>query len=336
MTCDITIKDVAKQANVSVATVSRVLNGLDRVSDQTRKKVLKVVKELNYVPNTMAASMITKQTQMLAVVVPEIENPFYTSVIKGTVNVAKERGYNTFVFSTNDSESEEDTFFESSLRRNVDGIVLIGAHKDPVFYQKMNKPVILVDRYIDGCGLDGVIIDNFGGAYEATKYLIEYGHRDIAIITGPQTFNDGTERYWGYQQALKDNGIELVSDYQKHGDWFENNGYQSTKELMKLPKPPTAIFAANNLICQGTIKALRDLDLTIGLDVSLVGFDANDLAEFVKPRVSVVKRPTYEMGTHAAEMLIEKLKQVEKNESFPKKVTLGVELQKFGSVKYLG
>lgn len=336
MSHEITIKDVAKQANVSVATVSRVLNGLDRVSEKTRKKVQKVVQELNYVPNSMAVSMVTKQTHMLAVVVPEFENPFYTAVIKGTVDVASQEGYHTVVFSTNDNEKEEEVFFASSLKRNVDGIVLIGAHNNPEFYQSINKPVVLVDRYIEGSGLDGVVIDNFRGAYESTQYLIENGHQKIAIITGPHTFNDGIERIRGYEQALKDFGIDLAPEYIKQGDWFENHGCQSMKELMKLSNPPTAVFAANNMICQGAIKAIRDLNLEIGSDISLVGFDENSLADFVKPRVSVVKRPTYEMGIHAAEMLLQNLRQGDKNDSVPRKVTLGVELLKFGSVKNLG
>ncbi len=330
---EMTIKDVAKQANVSVATVSRVINGLDRVSDKTRKKVLKVIEVMNFVPNSMAASMITKQTRMLAVVVPAIENPFYTAVIQGTVEVAKKEGYATFVFSTNDHEDEENQFFEGFLSRNVDGIVMIGAHKDPAFYKCLRKPVVLVDRYIENSGLDGVVIDNFQGAYEATHYLVENGHRRIAIINGPQDFNDGRERYRGYLEALKEGGIDPEPEIQCAGNWFEDNGYDSTLALMRRPHRPTAIFAANNLICQGVIKALRDLDLTIGEDISLVGFDENDLALFMKPKVAVIKRPTHEMGTHAAEMLIRNIQSKEKLPLGPLKVTLGVELIKNGSVK---
>jgi len=332
---DITIKDVAKRANVSVATVSRVLNGLDRVSAETRKKVLKVIEEMNFVPNTMAASMITKQTQMLAVVVPAIENPFYTAVIQGTVEVAKREGYYAFVFSTNDKEEEENLFFEGSLSKMADGIVLIGAHKEPEFYRGIRKPVVLVDRYIEGSGLDGVVIDNFRGAYEATRFLIENNHRSIAIINGPQDFNDGKERFWGFQQALKDAGLSTNADYLRSGDWFEDNGYESTMQLMRLPNPPTAIFAANNLICQGAIKAIRDLDLVIGEDISLVGFDENELAAFTKPKVAVVKRPTYEMGVHAADRLLHIIKTKADKTSGPQKITLGVELLKSGSVKKL-
>ncbi|WP_217622401.1 LacI family DNA-binding transcriptional regulator [Paenibacillus agri] len=330
---DITIKDVAKTANVSVATVSRVINGLDRVSEATRKKVLKVIDELNFVPNTIAASMVNKKTNMLAVVVPEIQNPFYTAVIGGTVEVAKKAGFVTLVVSTNGDEAEESTYFESFLGKNADGFILIGTHKTADFYQTIRKPTILVDRYIDNSGHDGVMIDNYRGAYEATKHFLEYGHTRIAIIDGKHDFNDGKDRYWGYQRAMVEGGVSPDPKYHKQGSWLEDSGYQSTLELMQAEVPPTAIFAANNLICQGAIKAIRDLNLEIGEDISLIGFDENELAEFVKPKVTVVRRPTREMGTQAAEMLIKRIKDKSTDETNPKKVILDVELMKYGSVK---
>lgn len=331
---DITIKDVAKAANVSVATVSRVINGLDRVSEATRKRVLKIIEEMNFVPSSMAASMVKKKTNMLAVVVPEVHNPFYTAVISGTVEVAKKEGFFTLVVSTNGDENQEAEYFESFLSKNVDGIILIGTHKEAEFYQGIRKPTILVDRYFNNSGHDGVMIDNNRGAYEATKHFLENGHERIAIIDGPHDFNDGKDRYWGYQRALAESGCPPEPIYHKQKNWLEDGGYQSTLELMQLEQPPTAIFAANNLICQGAIKAIRDLNLSIGGDISLIGFDENELAQFVQPRVTVVRRPTHEMGTHAAEMLITKIRGYA-DETKPKKVILDVELMKHGSVKKL-
>ncbi|WP_028561060.1 LacI family DNA-binding transcriptional regulator [Paenibacillus pinihumi] len=332
---DITIKDVAKISNVSVATVSRVINGLDRVSESTRKKVLKVIDELNFVPNTIATSMVKKKTNMLAVVVPEVRNPFYTAVIGGTEEIAKKEGFFTLVVSTNGDEAQESEYFDSFLGKNVDGIILIGTHKEAEFYQTIRKPTILVDRYIDNSGHDGVIIDNYRGAYEATRHFVECGHRHIAIIDGPHDFNDGKDRYWGYQRAIVESGLTPDPAHHKQVNWLEDGGYQSTMELLQSLAPPTAIFAANNLICQGAIKAIRDLNLEIGEDISLIGFDDNELAQFVKPRVSVVRRPTHEMGIQAAEMLISKLKGHASDEMNPKKVTLDVEFMKYGSVKNL-
>jgi DNA-binding LacI/PurR family transcriptional regulator len=328
-----TIKDVAARANVSVSTVSRVLNGLDRVSDKTRTKVLRIIKELNYVPNDIAVSMITKKTKMIAVVVPSLKNPFYTAVIQGANEIIKKDGYFTTVISTEDNETEEKSYFNRYLNKNVDGIILIGAHQEPDFYKSIKNHLVLVDRYIDNTNLDGVVIDNFKGAYEATKHILENGHSKVAIINGPRSFNDGIERYWGYHQAMKDHGLQTEMRYQKQGEWTEDNGYQSMIELMESGDPPTAVFASNNLICMGAIKAIRDLGLTIGEDISLVGFDENELAEFTSPKVTVVRRPTYEMGTHAAEMLMQKITNDEIKNKNPKKIVLGVALLIRGSVK---
>jgi len=332
---DITIKDVAKQAGVSVATVSRVVNGLDRVSEVTRKRVHKVIQELNFTPNTMAASIVRKKTNMLSVVVPEIQNPFYTAVIEGTEEVAKREGFFTLVISTNGEESEEDAFLDSFLGKNVDGIILIGSHRDAAFYKEIRKPTILVDRYINDSGHDGVMIDNYRGAYEATKHFMAYGHEQIAMIDGIHDFNDGKDRFWGYKQAMLEGGLTPDPRYHKQGSWSESDGYRFTMELMQSAQPPTAIFAANNLICKGAIKAIRDLNLALGEDISLIGFDENELAQFVQPQVTVVRRPTREMGVQAAEMLIQKIREEQKEASNPKKVILDVELLKRGSVKKL-
>ncbi|ANS73490.1 transcriptional regulator [Paenibacillus yonginensis] len=332
---NITIKDVAKQANVSVATVSRVINGLDRVSESTRKRVLKIIQELNFVPNNMAASMVNKKTNMISVVVPEIQNPFYTAVIEGTVEVAKREGFFTLVLSTNGDEGEEEEFLDSFLGKNVDGIILIGSHKEAEFYREIQKPTILVDRYFNDSGHDGVMIDNYRGAYEATKHFIEYGHERIAIIDGAHDFNDGKDRFWGYKQAMLEHGFTPDPAYHKQGNWTEEDGYKFAKELLQSHQPPTAIFAANNVLCKGTIRAIRDMNLKLGEDISLIGFDENELAQFVQPQVTVVRRPTREMGEQAAEMLIHKIKGGQLEPSKPKKVILDVELMKCGSVKKL-
>ncbi|MFD2332932.1 LacI family DNA-binding transcriptional regulator [Cohnella sp. GCM10020058] len=330
----ITIKDVAKQANVSVATVSRVINGLDRVSDATRKRVLKIIQELNFVPNTMAASMVNKKTKMLSVVVPDIQNPFYTAVIEGTVEVAKREGFFTLVLSTNGDENEEEEFLESFLGKNVDGIIMIGSHKEADFYRRIQKPTILVDRYFNDCGYDGVLIDNYRGAYEATKHFVDYGHERIAIIDGEHDFNDGKDRFWGYRQALQDSGIAPDPAYHKQGHWAEDDGYRLTTELLQAERPPTAIFAANNVLCKGAIRAIRDLNQQLGEDISLIGFDENELAQFVRPQVTVVRRPTREMGVQATELLVRKIRDAQEQGS-PVRVVLGVELLKRGSVKKL-
>lgn len=329
---EITINDVAREAAVSVSTVSRVLNGRDRVSPATKKRVLKVAERLNYTPNSFAVSMIKKKSNMIAVVVPDILNPFYTAVIKGVESIVKKHGYFTFVSSTDDNYKEEADLLKGSFTKSIDGLILIGSHKEASFYQSISKDVVLVDRYQEKANLDGVVIDNYGGAYSAIEHGINYGHKKIAIINGLLDFNDGQDRFKGYKDAIEDHGIEFNSDYHIQGSWQEENGYNAAKKLLSMSTPPTLIFATNNLICEGVIAACRDMEIILGKDISLIGFDENKFSEFIRPEVTVVRRPTFEMGTTAARLLLEKFDE-EQHET--RKITLGVELVKRGSVKNL-
>lgn len=330
----ITIKDVALQSGVSISTVSRVLNGLDRVSNETKVKVLNVVKELNYTPNNLAVSMIKKKSQMIVAVVPTINNPFYTAVIEGVEEVAKSEGYHTFVFSTNDRVEEEEELFSGVLGKIVDGVIVIPSSKDSKIYRDYFRPIVMVDRYlIDSCW-DGVVIDNFGGSYQITQKLIQEGHKDIAIVTGPMDFNIGIDRYAGYVKALKDNGIKLNDEYIIKGSWEIDNGYDSVSKFLSLNKKPTAIYATNNMICMGVIKALYDMKIKIGEEISLVGFDDNILARLLDPPVTFVDRPTVEMGRVAARLLINKIKNI-KSSTIATKSTLGVNIINGKSIKKL-
>lgn len=332
MSKEITIKDVAKQAGVSISTVSRVLNGLDRVSVDTRSKVLKVAKALNYTPNNIAISMVKKSSRMIVVVVPDIKNPFYTAVIRGVEEIAKDSGYHMFVYATDEKVEEENELYNGVLGKIVDGVIAIPLSHDVQIYKNYYRPIVLVDRDLNDSELDEVVVDNFGGSYQITEHLIEKGHKDIAIILGSMDFNIGIERFNGFKKALSDNGISVNNDYVFEGSWEKENGYESTIKLLAADKKPTAIYATNNMICMGVIKALYDNKIKIGDEISLVGFDDNTLARFVNPTVTVIDRPTVEMGRVAARKLIEKIKN--KN-SVPIKSTLGVRIISRNSVKTL-
>ena len=334
MNKDVTIKDVAQMAGVSISTVSRVLNGLDRVSDETRHKVNEVARNLRYVPNSIAVSMITGSTKMIVVVVPDIINEYYTSVIQGAEEVAKSEGYYTLIFATGDEIDKEIELFNGSFVRIIDGAIIIPASPDPKYYTGFSKPLVMVDRYIPESGLEGVVIDNFDGTYRLTKHLVDNNHKDIAIIMGPTDLNIGKERYAGFVQALSDADIPIQDRYIKRGSWYVENGFNSTMQLLSMKNPPTAIIASNNLICIGCIKAIHSLGLEIGKDISVVGFDDNLLAEFVNGGVTVISRPTVEMGRMAAQKLIKSING-EKMDCTYRKMVLGVELLIRNSVKKL-
>ncbi len=325
-----TIRDVAQQANVSISTVSRVMNDLDRVSDEVRNRVKKVAKRLNYVPNNIAVSMVKGQTRTVLVVVPDIINEYYTSVIHGVEEVAQSKGYTTIVYASNSEEEKEAGLFSGGpLAKMIDGAIVVPASSDFMVYRQFGKPLVLVDRYIVGSGLPGVVIDNFGGSYQLMKLLVENGHRKIAAIMGDMTFNIGQERYLGYEQALKENGIKINNEYVYYGDWYRNTGYDGMRKLLSLPDPPTAVYATNNLLCIGCIEALKDAGMTVGKDISLVGFDDHILAEFVDDGVTVVTRPMVDMGIVAAE----KLFRAFQGKNIEEKIVLDIAIKKRGSIR---
>ena len=255
----VTIKEVADRAGVSISTVSRVINNLDRVSPETRRKVQKASEELGFIKNSIAASMKTGFTRMIVVIVPDILNDFYTSVIYGVEEIAVERGYFTLVFANNDLPDKEHSFFEGEYGRIIDGAIMLPAQDDLAFIKSIKKPVVLVDRYITGCNMDAVVVDNFGGMYKLTKELIDNGHKDIAIINGPEAFNIGRERFKGFLTAMTDFNIPVCQDYIAHSSWYQGQAYEKTRELLSMRNPPTSIIAANNLICIGAIQAIMDM-----------------------------------------------------------------------------
>ena len=292
----VTIKDVAERAGVAISTVSRVLNNLDRVSDETREKVKRAVEDLGFVKNNFAASLKTGSTQMIIVVIPDIINECYTAIIQGVEEVAAARGYCTLVFATDENKDKERELFEGKVSKIIDGVILFPANDDIDFLHNIEKPIVLVDRCTIENDLPSVVIDNYKGSYLATERLIKSGHTKIGLLIGPMTFNIGHDRMQGFRQAMKDYGIEVQEQYVKHTTWYQEEGYRYTKELMEMNCPPTAIYASNNLLCMGCIEALNDMKIKIGEDISVIGFDDTILARRMEPGVTVVSRATTEMA----------------------------------------
>lgn len=327
----VTIKDVSERAGVAISTVSRVLNGLDRVSDETRERVRQAADELGYVRNSLAASVKTGLSRLIVVIVPDIINEYYTSVIQGVEEVAVSNGYYPVVFSSKDSHNKENELFSGELGHILDGAIIIPAINDLSYYKGLDKPVVVVDRYVSGSEMPAVVIDNHRGGYLATQELIQAGHRDIAVISGAEEFNIGIDRLAGYTDALRDHGLPPRREYIRTGSWYQDFGYDCTMALLALDRPPTAIFAANNLLCIGCLQALRRRGLAVGRDISLVGLDDSAVAELAEPGITVVKRATTEMGRLGMEKLIDLIEQ-RKEPRHPRKIVLDVGLVRRRSV----
>lgn len=318
-----TIKDVAKLSGVSIATVSRVINGMGGVRPKTEMRILNAITELNYSPNRLASSMVKKRSYTIGVIVPDIANPFFPEVVKGIEMRAREYGFTTILCNTDESVEEEYRILNVLRERRVDGMIITTAseQKSPLLHMKFEEiPVVLLDRYIEGCSYDGVVVDNKTGAYTAVKHLINEGHHRIGLIAGPWDVTPGRERTKGYEKALRDFGIQIDKKYMLEGDFREESGYQCGNELLSLNEPPTAIFSSNNLMTLGLLKCIHNRGIRLGKEITVVGFDDLDVATFIEPPLTVVSRPMRKMGEVAAELLIERIDGVEADQ--PRKIVL--------------
>lgn len=331
----VTIKDVADYAHVAVSTVSRVINNKDRVSPETRKAVNDAIEALGYVRNNFAASIKTGETRFIAAVVPDIRNEFYTAVIRGIESVASKRGYYTLVYTTGETYEKEQALFEGELSHIVDGIILTPSQPDYAFYKNYGKPTVIIDREIPGSDIYSVCVDNYKGAELLTEELVKFGHKRIALISGSFVFNIGIDRLNAYLDVHKRHNIPVRKEYICTGGWFEEDGYRLTNQLLELPEPPTAIFAANNLLCIGSAECLCDRGMEIGKDISLVGFDDSTVARYLEPGITGIRRATDEMGKIGAEMLLELINTSHTEKIFQKKIVLDVDIIRRASIAKL-
>lgn len=307
----VTIKDVAKHAGVAVSTVSRVLNDLDRVSGATRQRVQRSMEKLSFVPSTIAISMVKKQSSLIAVMVPDIINPIYMAIVSGVEQTVRKFNYHAIIVSSNGQSEEETKMLSGVAGRFVDGVIVVPACSNPAVYTAFGRPIVLVDRCLPNWNLDSVVIDNYEAAYTLCEHVIRRGHKNIGVINGLMDFNVGMERYRGIVDAMSSAGLDIPDENFINGDWYEETGYKGTQAFLSRSNRPTVIIATNNLICMGCIQALYDHKIRIGEDISLAGFDENRLADFVNPKVTVISRPTIDMGIVAAQRLVEMIQSVD-------------------------
>jgi LacI family transcriptional regulator len=313
------IQDVARHADVSIATVSRVINNQGGVRKVTEERILKAIEELGYIRNAAARTMKRKETKTIGVIVPDIKNPFFPLVMAGIEQKAREKDYFTILSSTNDSPIIEEKIIKNFIERGVDGVIITTANENGEhlkLLQDQNIPMVAVDRSIKSFEVDTVLVDNIKGTYQAIQHLILQGHRKIAIICGPQNTTPGFDRFIGYKRALEDYSIPYDEDLVVQGDFGEHSGYLATRKLFELEERPTAIFSSNNLMTIGCMKALDDLDWKLGHEVSFVGFDDIDIATFLNPKLTVVARPMNTIGEIAFMFLHDR---IHFKESIPKR-----------------
>jgi len=329
----VTMKDVAKEAEVSVATVSHVINKTRFVSEPTRQRVLKAMAKLHYQPDGIAQSLRSKRTNTIGLIISDIANPFYPEVVRGVEKEMVKKGYSIILTDTDDDIKKEKKLVTLLFNRRVDGFIIVTAEEEKEhieFLLQRDIPVVLLDRRINGLQLDTVLVDNRGGARKLIQHLINLGHKRIAIITGSLNVSTGRERLNGYLEALKEHSLSVDDKLIKKGNFRRESGYFLTLELLSLNSPPSVIFACNNLIGLGVMDALQEKEIQIPEKMEVAIFDDLPWFRHLSTPLTVIAQPTFKLGEMAAKLLLERIRGKRKK---PKEVVLGVELRQIETLK---
>jgi LacI family transcriptional regulator len=315
------MKDVARLAGVSVATVSAVLNSREWVRPVVAQRVKEAMESLDYRPDYVARSLRSKRTNTIGMVITDNASAFFAEMARGVQDAARKARY-SFILCNSDEESEEEERHLITLYSwRVDGIILATTYQHGAQIPRSRRPcpIVLVDRALPGYKADMVVIDNVAAAYKATKHLIELGHTRIGIITGPARIPTARDREEGFRKAMQDAHLELPQQFVKCGGFRMEGGYHSALELMRMPGRPTAIFSWNYLMTVGLMRALNETGIPCPQELSIVGFDDFDtgldgfsLASLFCPKLTTIRQPAYEIGKRAFEMLLQRMTRPEK------------------------
>jgi LacI family transcriptional regulator len=305
-----TITDVAAEAGVSVATVSRVLNDHGYpVRPETRRRVLDAVEKLDFRPNELARGLLLKRTKTIGLVIPDIANPYYPAISRGVEDVAAERGYAVIFCNTDRDAAKSEHYVTALLQKQVDGLILAGGGTDftraSERFAEHGTSVVFVGE--PSVPWPSVRVPNEEGAATATSHVAELGHERVAFISGPTGLPTARDRLAGYRRAVAEHGLAEAESLERTGDFSEGSGYEAAESLLRERQRPTAIFAANDRMAIGSLAAAADLGLPVPQELSIVGFDDIPLVSFVRPALTTVALPAYEMGAAAMRLLLDLL-----------------------------
>ena len=320
----VTIKDIAKELKVSVATVSRALRNAYDVSKTTRRKVLAKAKEMNYHANYNATGLSSHQSHNIAVILPTITNYYFSTVITGIQKVAYENDYNIIFYVTGESEQRELSIVKSLSLSSIDGLLVsvTSQSRNIQHYKKIMQsgvPIVFFDRAADIKGCSKVVQDDFEGAYMAVEHLIQSGYRKIGLIGGEPSLNFSKERLRGYKAALFNHHFKVFDQHIIHSAFHQASGYEDTCKLLRLTDRIDAIFAVNDRKAVGAILALKDAGVQVGPQVGVIGFTNDPMAAIVSPSLSTVEEPALEIGINCCQLL---LKQIRKDNPMEENLVL--------------
>jgi DNA-binding LacI/PurR family transcriptional regulator len=307
-----TIADVATKARVSVSTAARVLSGRGYASDETRRLVLEAAKELGYVPNQIARSLRTRQTNLVGLLIGDVENSFYSVIAKNVESVAKNAGYHVVLCNSDDDPQIEREYLTLLEAMQVDALVVTPTTKNRRYLANLldkGMVIVQVDRRVDGLAADAILVDNEAGAMSAVSSLIEAGHTRIGILAGDVEVATARQRLAGYERALGEHGIPVRKDLIKTGSFHREHAIEDATELIRADPAPTAIFAANNILAEALLITLDQEGLRVPRDVSVVAFDDVQWMSMVEPAVTTVRQPIADIARSAAELVFRRLRE---------------------------
>lgn len=315
-----TIKDIAKEAGVSIATVSFIVNGKDQhISEATRQRVKDVMKKYNYIPNAMAGSLVTRRTGIIGLILPDITNPFFPGIARGAEDRANEEGYSIIFCNTDDKIEVEEKYIESLTSKMVDGIIIAHSSNSEEMGEILERtqiPIILIDRDFDSKNILGkVLVNNKDGAYQAVCHMVEKGYKKIAYLSGSLKTQTAMDRLEGYKEALLAKNLPVEEQLIKYGEYRAEWGRKGVKELLTEKRGFDAVFCGNDLIAIGAMKELIKNGYKVPEDKGVMGFDDIYMAQMVEPELTTVKQPNYEMGYQAVDLLIKYLKEKKSTKS---------------------
>jgi DNA-binding LacI/PurR family transcriptional regulator len=323
------MRQIAERAEVSIGTVSHVINDTAKVREKLRQRVLDAIRSLGYQPSQLARGLRRNQTNMVVMIIPDITNPFFPAVVRGVEDVAYKHSLRVVLCNT-DNDIEKESFYLNEMRAyRPAGWLMIPANDSKMTAQFKSPalsghPVVCIDRQPPDWKGDVVLAANQAGARSATQHLLRMGHRLLAVITGPLHLTNAVERLKGFKRALSEAGVSIDPEYIQEAQFNRQSGYEAATRLLRMLPRPTAIFASNDLMAMGVLSAARELGIHCPEQLSIIGFDDLDFAEFTAPALTSVRQPGYQLGTTAARLLMER---IDGSHSSPRKIVLPSELK---------
>lgn len=312
----VTLRDVAKYANVSISTVSRVIRDFDYVDENTKEKVQKAIKELNYEPNTDARRLKYGRTYMIGFILPDISNPFFSNALKAAYNYIQSSEYSNYellFYDTDGKPEREKKALDFFVARQMEGIIIASSASNLIIehvrqiLQNKKIAIVAVDNQIGDLDIDLVTSDNYQGSYRLTNHLLDLGHKSIGLITGPMNESSSIERLDGYKAALKDRGILLDENIIIAGQWTKDSGISATRQLLKNKPDLTAIFGFNNSMSMGALIVLKNQGIKVPDDIALVSFDDVEYGDLMNPALTSTSTSWYELGRVSTDLLMDRI-----------------------------